>query len=73
MKIKLTGTQGTQISTPDGMVVLNRNGEAILYKQSTQDFICERIKAGGLAGFELEEVPEPSEPSDTDDKKKPKA
>jgi len=56
MKIKLTGTQGAQISTPDGMVILNRTGEAYLYKQSTVDFIAERIAAGGLAGFELEEV-----------------
>ncbi len=52
--VLLKGIPKTQLSTPDGLVILNAKGQCNVEKKSTIDFLAERIKTGGLVGYEFE-------------------
>ncbi|TAN71610.1 MAG: hypothetical protein EPN17_00970 [Methylobacter sp.] len=50
--MKLIGEPNTTLSTPHGMVHVNRNGIAEI-SSAQADFINERIEAGSLPGYSL--------------------
>lgn len=50
---KLTGTPGTQISTPHGLIAINHKGVATI-SDDQATFIKERIDAGSLPDYALE-------------------
>lgn len=54
LNMKLTGIPNTQISTPHGLVLLNRNGVANI-SDDAASYLQERIEAGALPDYQLEE------------------